>query len=503
MKPTIKVSIGGLAFNLEEDAYRILDSYLQALKNHFKGNPESNEIIADIEFRLSELLQMRLNNKENVVSAEDARDIIKIMGNPKEFDDAENEAPEGNTAKEDNASENSFKKRRLYRDIDNKIIGGVCSGLAHYLRIDCVAIRLVFIGLLFLFYFLLSVKAAFLVVLIYIILWIIIPQARSFSQKLEMKGANQSIENIEDRTQQMPRKYKGSFLGTFLSTLINIIVGILAVLTFIMLIGSIACLIWLNFDTQVVGFTNYLVLLGYDTLNFKVAAILFIIIPIVGLLSLWVKILRRSSFTTATLVSFIIGLVFWLGAASYLGNESVKFAHSHQNSEKVEETITIAPAYQKLYVRLGKEYMNDVEIQPDFDKMLYRGTKGKNREVLILPRIWVREDTTLTGYKIEINKWGFGKNRIKAKRNAEKFQVDYTINDSILILNPKWYSNEKPWENGSFGIAITAPAKKQVSIENPLNRPFLKHSFKWGVSYSDEDYTYEYPSTTSNIYIYD
>ena len=91
MKPTIRVSIGGLAFNLEEDAFRVLDDYLKALRRHFEKNSESGEIISDIELRLSELLQMRVSSADGVVSMADALDIIKIMGSPKDFDDAPQE----------------------------------------------------------------------------------------------------------------------------------------------------------------------------------------------------------------------------------------------------------------------------------------------------------------------------------------------------------------------------------------------------------------------------
>lgn len=82
MKPTVRVSIGGLAFNLEEDAFHVLDSYLKSLRRHFSENPEADEIIADIESRLSELLQMRINGNDGVVSITDAQEITKIMGNP-------------------------------------------------------------------------------------------------------------------------------------------------------------------------------------------------------------------------------------------------------------------------------------------------------------------------------------------------------------------------------------------------------------------------------------
>lgn len=216
MKPTIRVSIGGLAFNLEEDAFRVLDDYLKALRRHFEKNSESGEIISDIELRLSELLQMRVSSADGVVSMADALDIIKIMGSPKDFDDApqeeytEEDSEKKSFGKSDYATDDTqdLFKKKLYRDTDNKFIGGVCSGLGHYFRIDTTIMRLIFSGIfLFLLFFMHKGPSCMIMVLIYGILWAVMPAAHSFKQKLSMTGSDPSI-SILKKTGLNPENIK-------------------------------------------------------------------------------------------------------------------------------------------------------------------------------------------------------------------------------------------------------------------------------------------------------
>lgn len=470
MKPTVKVSIGGMAFNLEEEAYRILDNYLKALRKHFEGNPESEEIIADIEIRLSELLQIRVNNAEMVVSVADAQEIIKIMGNPKDFDDNETIVEEKATtstndykAKEEKVSQEHYKKK-LYRDENNKIIGGVFSGLGNYFNIDPTILRFGIIALLFIFNFF-TFKGAATLVIAYLVLWIVTPAAKTFSQKLAMTGADPSISNIEDRSQSASLRRKKS--SGFVGVLINIVVGFIAVITFIILIVVILVLAWLYFDTDIVGFNNYLLLVGYNTLNFKVAIALASLIPLFGMFCLMVKILRRTPFTINTLVSVTICLIFWFGSIFYLGNNGVKFARNYNTDATVTEVLSDTINYNSLTVKLSDDSSVTYE-QPNNERMLYKGEKMKYREMQILPTVKVREDSTLSDYKIEIRKRARGRSYDIAKKNAEKMQLKYNKVDSTLVIKPEWYGRNNPWNLDEYDIIITAPKGKKVIVESPL-----------------------------------
>lgn len=478
MKPTVKVSIGGLAFNLEEDAYHVLNDYLQSLRKHFQGNAEADEIIADIEQRLSELLQIRMSKSEGSVSIDDALEIIKIMGNPRDFDDDVND--ESLSENEESKSiDNLFWKKRLFRDLDNKVIGGVCGGLSHYFKIDVALVRLVFTGLFFfLFFFKYGGLSSIVIIGIYVVLWIVMPAARTFNQKMVMTGVDPSIENIEEKPLQPIGKYRGGGVTTFFSLLLSIFVGCIAVLALFLLIAIVALLVWLYLDTDILATSNYMVLFGYNTFDVKLAIVLVCVLPVLGLFSLMLKILRRSTFSTLALMSFIFGLIIWLGSAIYLGNKTAKFVYAHQNQEDVTDTISVNTTSNRLYVELDSEYLNS-NTQPNVPILLYRGSRLDDRSICILPNVFVEKDTTLTEYKIEINKKSFGENSLSAKRKAENIRFDYVITDSLLTLNPKWYNNREPWDSELYEITIKVPMDKEIKIGTPLQQYYYSGSFKF------------------------
>ena len=477
MKPTVRVSIGGLAFTLEEDAYQVLDNYLQALRNHFADNSESEEIISDIESRLSELLQMRMGSNDTVLSLNDTQDVIKTMGNPKDFEDpADNSINTGNTAGGNHSKANPDFEKKLFRDMDNKIIGGVCSGIGHYFRVDPTAIRLIFAGVFLLLFFVgYRMPTSLSVIVIYVILWIVMPAAKTFKQKISMTGSDPSIVNIEERDQAAPRKYKGSSINSVLGVLLNIVVGFIAMITFFFLIAMIVAGVWLYFDTDILGISNYMLMLGYDTWDFKTSLFLASILPVIGLFILLIKILRRSSFTSGSFVSFIICFIIWLGSVFYLGNKGFKFAYSHQSEKSVTEIIPQNVKSDTLFVRLGTSY-KDKRYLPQNWKFIYKGDKWKDRAVSILPNVKVEKDDSLTDYKIEIRKHAFGYDRTSAKRNAEQLKLDYSLYDSIFTINPTWYDKDNRWDLETFDIVITAPDNKKVIIEDDLDKSYHNYS---------------------------
>lgn len=492
MKPTIRVSIGGLAFNIEEDAYHILDNYLGVLKKHFEANPEAGEIISDIEARLSELLQMRLSNLNNAVTIEDAQEIINRMGNPKDFGDeteiSEQEKTNSGTIHANEKESTNFFKKKLYRDTEHRIIAGVCSGLGHYLRTDAVAIRILFIALLFLLN-IISSKTGATVVVAYIILWIVMPKARTFSQKLEMSGSDPSIENIEDRNQTTTRKYRGGFFSDAVRIFFNIILGTIAVITFLILVTIIGTLGWLYFDTEVFGIRNYLFLVGFDTLNLQIAFVLALILPVIGLFCLTLKILRRTPFTSATLVQFLIGIVIWGGAIFYSSNKGIAFAREHRHEAKATDTISINTVSDTLYVTIADEY-TDTNNQPNNTAIIYKGDNRKNKRMAVLPEVIVKEDTLLTSFKVEVNKKNFGKTEAIANKNVRNMSLNYAITDSLLVVKPKWYDRDNHWNMESYQLIITTPRNKKAIVKPPLSNYYEFEPVN--IQYYDNCYFFNY-----------
>lgn len=473
MKPTVKVSIGGLAFTLEEDAYNLLNGYLESLKLHFQSNPESGEIVTDIEFRMSELLQMRMKNVGDVISLEDAESVMAIMGNPKDFGDSNTE--ESRTAFEyketyKDAGKDSFRKKKLFRDIDNKVIGGVCSGLGHYFRIDATIIRLLFAGLFLLLFFSLNhTPSCMSIVVIYGVLWLVMPAAKTFKQKLKMGGQDLSIENIEDRTQPVQRVYKGSGIGDFFKVFINVILGLFIFAISISITAAVIALVWLYVDENIVGAVNYLILTGYNTIYAKAALLLLLFLPIVGLLCLLIKLFRRSDFTTQTLVSFIIGSVLWVGAFIYLGNKSFGSIYQQKYRKTAVEEFDLDLSSDTLYIKLGETYLGS-ELLPNVPNVFYKGEDVSDRKVFIVPEIRIEEDSTLTHYRLQISKESGGKGDFAASKNVEDMNLEYILSDSLLVINPEWHDNDNPWRYETYKINILTPVGKKIIIEEPLDR---------------------------------
>ena len=193
MKNTENISLGGYAFTIEADAYTELDAYINEIRSGFSGDPSAEEIIADIEERIAELLKEQ-TVPGIVISMPMIQEIKRRIGNPKEL--AQDEPiDEGIPSQEPKKSEQpkmekkSWKTKRLYRDIDCRVFGGVCSGLGAYFGIDHVIIRLIFIILLIGGLFGLGEGPYVLIPIIaYICLWIAMPAARTGEQKREMRG---------------------------------------------------------------------------------------------------------------------------------------------------------------------------------------------------------------------------------------------------------------------------------------------------------------------------
>lgn len=181
MNKVMNINIGGVVFHVDEDAYDKLKSYLRQINRHFKNTAGGDEIIHDIEARIVELFQQKITDKKEVINTADVNEVIATMGKPSDFEeDVEEEYFSDPDVRQ-------IKKKRLFRDIDNRIIGGVCSGLGAYARIDTVWFRIGFV----------VATLSGLSILAYLILWLIIPPARTISEKLEMQGDPVTISNIE------------------------------------------------------------------------------------------------------------------------------------------------------------------------------------------------------------------------------------------------------------------------------------------------------------------
>jgi phage shock protein PspC (stress-responsive transcriptional regulator) len=185
MKITVSINLGGYSFNIDEDAYAELKRYLKNLELHFAEEESSSEILSDIESRMAELFRTKLTSFKQVITIKDVNQVISVMGTPEDISDDEKRSAG------DKFSTPGY--HRMYRDPDRRIIGGVCSGMGAYWDIEPWIVRVIFLIL---------AMMGGLGILIYLILYIVLPEAKTTAQKIEMRGNPVNIHNIKESVKE-------------------------------------------------------------------------------------------------------------------------------------------------------------------------------------------------------------------------------------------------------------------------------------------------------------
>jgi len=186
MNTTKDIHLSHVKFTMDDEAYIILKSYLNKLTIAFSSNSSKNEILEDIESHIAELFSAN-SSINRVISVSDVNNAIDVLGTPEELAEDENE--------QDKPSKNTNTNKKLFRDTDDSYVGGVASGLAHYFGISPAWIRVLFI----LFFFL---PVPF-TTLAYIILWIVVPSAKTSADKIRMNGEAVSVASIKNKIESV------------------------------------------------------------------------------------------------------------------------------------------------------------------------------------------------------------------------------------------------------------------------------------------------------------
>lgn len=196
MKKTLTINLNGIVYHIDEDAYALLKKYLNNIQYYFRNEDGVEEIMLDIEARIAELFSEQQTTPLNVINKKRVEEVIEQLGQPEEI------AGDERIENESNEPHEQKKKKRLYRDSDDKIVGGVISGMAIYLGVDVTSLRLLTI-LAFFF----SLSTFF---VIYLICWLIIPEAKTAEEKLNMRGEDITLQNIgKTVTQSFDKAQKG------------------------------------------------------------------------------------------------------------------------------------------------------------------------------------------------------------------------------------------------------------------------------------------------------
>lgn len=345
MKKVISTTIGKVVFNVEEDAYEKLDDYLESIRQHFSKNKSREEILEDIEISIAEKLLQKRENKDTAITLEDVSTIISQMGTVADFGKEEESDEEDSEEKEDNDDAGKTTKK-LYRDPDDKIIAGVASGLAAYFGIETVLMRLIFFVTIFF---------GGIGVVAYIVLWIIMPEAKTTAQKFAMHGERVTLKQIEksikEEVQHLKKKDFGNFgtgINKFFMVLGKIVMVFLEVIRVIIglaiLLAGISGVFALSFGLAWMFMGGDIpwtdVVLG-DFISvgpvvswvFLVAVYLIVFVPMLILFLVGLTILRKKNMVHTG--SIVVMLIFWFMACGVSG--AVIFKNLERIEGKIEE----------------------------------------------------------------------------------------------------------------------------------------------------------------------
>ncbi len=490
MKKTIKINLSGIIFHLDEDAYEKLSAYLDKIHRHFRDKEEGSEIISDIEIRMAELFQSKLSDYKQVITIEDVNQVIESMGDPEDFTD------EG---EEDKSSAGKTTGKKLYRDPDNSILGGVAGGIGAYLNIDPVWIRLIFVLLILAYGF---------TAVVYILLWIFVPRAETYSQKLEMKGEKITISNIEKNVRKEYDEVKGNFrrfqrsdqyrnmtsalnemfqvLGRILKIafkILVIVIGIGLILAGIAAIFSMLGITFFEFpfneifDMDEVHF--YLLLKSIFsqtalTLMF-LSLILLISIPLLLIIYAGVKLVTNFRANDRAIV--LTAIIIWIAALLYLpGNVMWQIRNLGVSSYHLKEQVLKVQGADNLVLDIDKSeapeyYINNFPFANS--ERSIQGTES-GRNLFLLPSIDIQKSDDQY-YRMSVKRKSRGQTFENASQHAEKINYDWEMKDSTLSLASHFKIRKSDqYRLQQIEVLIKVPEGKKITI-NEESEDYLEY----------------------------
>lgn len=367
MNEVKKCSIGGISFTLEQSAYNALSTYIDTLKAAYKDDPDGEEILADIEARIAELI-LNTQPADAVIARPLVDNIIKQLGMPDEIDDEKSEQSAPRNPEHTDLNGNPRIPRRLYRDLANSKLGGVCAGLAKYFDIDPTWVRLAMFAPLILsifgqlnifdWHFMWKISSMTgnlfgLLILGYIIMWFSVPAASSARQKLEQQGERVTAQGIKANTQAAPDERERTLIAQIVVTLGNIVLIVLKVIAALILVGLVV-------GVSVLGVvaiaTLPMISFNFVTGLALLAFFLVILIPLVTLSYLVVAFIGSRKPNGR---GMLIALILWIVSLATMTVAAIKSPVQFNNSIENAFDAVFEHDADLLYSEFSQEEIDD------------------------------------------------------------------------------------------------------------------------------------------------
>lgn len=500
MKKTVRVSLSGFSFNLEEDAYKLLDQYIEEIKSGMGSNTEAEETLKDIEERISELLTARMGQRETV-PADMVQEIINQIGRPDEIT--------GNAEYSKDQWEAQPPKKRLYRDAENPVIAGVCSGIAAFFGVDPIVIRIIFFALLF---------ARGFGLLLYIILWIVVPRALTPKQKLEMRGQPVTLSNMGKNiseemssvkktvSQKVPRNFferVGNFLGQvgywllkFIMVLVKVVaiaIGIVLIVSmlfaFIVLVGAFffsgITLPWLFPGTAISSLNEFITsMIDISSgLWITIPTFLILAIPIIALIYLGIRVLFRFKARDGKIG--IIAAVIWVASVLTLAIgifiQLRNLSFSGADRQVVQLSSQLPRNQQTIYLKAFGQ--NDENELPSVYRFLDYSitTMQGDRVISGQPKLVIgKSDSDSISLILSKNARGFSSTN--AAKNAADIIYPYSVKDSTIFVDSRFsLPPSARWKGQSLTLSLMLPEGYSVYLDSSIcdmldtDQPYSNH----------------------------
>lgn len=495
MKKTLTVNISGIVFHIDEDAYSVLNDYLQSIRKHFARTEGGEEITSDIEARIAEMLKERIGDNRQVINIDDIEAVIHVIGQPSEF----GEEPADEETKSKSHSSGKATKR-LYRDPEHSVLGGVCGGMGAYFNADPVWFRIAFV--------LLCIPGIGTPLLVYVVLWIVIPEAKTAAERLEMKGEKVNISNIEnsireeinnlktkinDFTKGARQTYKkksaahrpdlegvGHALGRVAELFVKVVLVFAGIILFIIGISVILAFLAVIFgfghdifiiDSELV-YVSFQSLVAFflgsagNSVFFQTAFVLLIGIPLFMLVYAGIKLifgLQRTRFVGITAFNiWIIALII----TGYYGFKTFR-SFSQSGVHEVKQTIEM-PVSKQLRVevteneKFNRYYRYDEYFHIDDANMII--TNDADDFFYGIPRV---EFVKSSSDQIEVILYSRarGKSGYHAGLRAERTIYKYTVTDSLLAFDRFFkLPPMEVWREQQVDVVVKLPVGTKIYI---------------------------------------
>lgn len=342
MKDIKKCSISGIAFTLTVDAYNVLNSYLESLQETYRDPAEGSEIIADIEARIAELILSHQDNTQ-VVETDLMEQITAQMGSATDISETSDE----------NTKESLRDRipRRLYRDMQQAKLGGVCAGLAKYFDIDLAWVRLLFftplLGMMlgwipFMVWLVpLMGRLAGIFIIGYFVMWFVVPAAKTARQKLEMQGERISVRSIHDQTVQSPniQSEAQSLLARIFVLFGQIVLILLKIFAGIIIFGLVLGICGLIVGLFVIGFNCPFLPGDFHSPTITWLSIMGCLVLLIPALLLLYTLLCLIASRKPNSKALFAGFLFWLATLTVTGILGVRFTRNEDASTVIEKYI--------------------------------------------------------------------------------------------------------------------------------------------------------------------